>query len=438
MPRPSYRDTEYAVVISGAGRKQTAIRVPLADSALDYMMPLTQRQGAELQEAVTEQRDCTGEFIIGNRIDSRFSRMPFNFDARTKPLAIFLAYAMGAAAVAGATPANEVQTVTINASGGTFTVTFTHEGVSVTTRAIAWNATAGEMAAALNEALAPAFEALAVAVGVSGQVYTVTFQNGLGSTNLPLLTTTATALIGGTQSATVAGVTNGANREHLLALAPGYQLPYFSASMGFRNSTVPPRKYYDAVVTSIDVTGQTSGVTVAVNSNGNGQTPRASAYTYPVCDDTFGIRFADCRVKIGADFYAEDCRGFRFQIQTGSEIDDDAFTMASIDVQRAERASERTAPRVEIDLLGEEGDALYEQAKARTILPVSLILGKPSERVVINLPNAELSLQAAGLGFDGAKRRSTIKLVATGLKVGATLPINVAAYFPQATALLLT
>jgi hypothetical protein len=114
---------------------------------------------------------------------------------------------------------DEVQTVTIptNNTGGTFTITFGGQ----TTSALAYNATAAQVQAAL--------EALStigignILVTLAAGVYTLTFRNALGQQNVAAVTTTP-SLTGGTNTAAVATVTGG------VAGTPGTYAPYASGN----------------------------------------------------------------------------------------------------------------------------------------------------------------------------------------------------------------
>lgn len=118
--------------------------------------------------------------------------------------------AIGRALEAGLTmPGNEVQQVAVNATAGTYTLTY----VGQTTTPIAFNATAAVVLAAL-EALSniPA-GALRVTQTVSASpafTYLIEFGGSLGETNVAQMTSTATSLTGGTASAAVTSPTGGA------------------------------------------------------------------------------------------------------------------------------------------------------------------------------------------------------------------------------------
>lgn len=100
--------------------------------------------------------------------------------------------------------ADEVQTITIDATGGTFTITV----LGKTTSAIAYNATGPVVKAAIVEAIPEATED-DFTVSKSGAVYTVTFKGRYGSKNQPAMTTGVGSLTGGAGTAAVATTTAG-------------------------------------------------------------------------------------------------------------------------------------------------------------------------------------------------------------------------------------
>ena len=114
--------------------------------------------------------------------------------------------------------AAEVQTVTVTGAptGGTFTLTF--EGS--TTAAIAYNATAAAVKAAL-VALPGITENQVTVSGAAGGPYTVTFTGGLGGTDVPALTASGASLTGGSSpGVTIATTTAGGT-----ATADGSETP---------------------------------------------------------------------------------------------------------------------------------------------------------------------------------------------------------------------
>lgn len=101
-------------------------------------------------------------------------------------------------------PVDEVQTITIDATGGTFTVTV----LGSTTAAIAYNASAATVKAALVAAI-PAATEDDFTVSKASLVYTVTFKGQYAAKNVAAMTTGAGSLTGGAGTAVVATATAG-------------------------------------------------------------------------------------------------------------------------------------------------------------------------------------------------------------------------------------
>lgn len=108
---------------------------------------------------------------------------------------------LSAAALAGV---NEVQTLTIDATGGTYTLTFGGQ----TTGAIAEAATAAVVEAAL-EALSTIGENDVKVTGAAGGPYTIEFQGALGKQNVAAIITDGALLTGGAGTAVIATTTPG-------------------------------------------------------------------------------------------------------------------------------------------------------------------------------------------------------------------------------------
>jgi hypothetical protein len=99
---------------------------------------------------------------------------------------------------------DEVVLITVDATGGTFTVTFGGQ----TTTAIAYNASGPVMQAAL-EALTSIGAGNIIVTKDSTLVFRLHFTGTLAGTNVGAVTTTVTSLTGGTASATVTVPTSG-------------------------------------------------------------------------------------------------------------------------------------------------------------------------------------------------------------------------------------
>jgi hypothetical protein len=122
--------------------------------------------------------------------------MPYNFGLLTK-------------AGAPTDGVDEVQSLTIDAGGGTYTLTFGGQ----TTAAIAFDATAAQVQAALR-ALSTIGSSGVTVTGAAGGPYTITFGGPLSGLPQAEMTTDDTNLTGGAGTAVVAEVTTGVRGDY--------------------------------------------------------------------------------------------------------------------------------------------------------------------------------------------------------------------------------
>lgn len=102
---------------------------------------------------------------------------------------------------------NEVQQLTVNATGGTFTLSFGGH----TSAAIAYNASAATVQAALELNVSIGAGGVTCSGGpLPGSPVTITFVGANAGTNEATITTGSGSLTGGTHTASVTGITNGA------------------------------------------------------------------------------------------------------------------------------------------------------------------------------------------------------------------------------------
>lgn len=122
---------------------------------------------------------------------------------------------------AGITAVNEVQRLTVTATGGTFVLMFTYGGVTKATAPIAYNASGATATAAL-EALSNIGTGNVV-VTKSSADFIVTFGGTLAGTDVPSLVVDGSLATGGTvvQSVTTAGVKSTPTFANLNAAMPG-------------------------------------------------------------------------------------------------------------------------------------------------------------------------------------------------------------------------
>jgi len=114
--------------------------------------------------------------------------------------------------------ANELQTVDVDATGGTFTLTFTGQ----TTGAIAWNATNAAIVAALGALSNIAPGDVIAAGGPSPAVVTIEFAGVYDGTNVAQMTGSGALLTGGAGTVTIITTRQGSprnNNERMVAIA---------------------------------------------------------------------------------------------------------------------------------------------------------------------------------------------------------------------------
>ena len=139
---------------------------------------------------------------------------------------------------------SEVQTLTVNATAGTYTITYSGQ----TTSAIAFNAVAATVQSALealsNIAPGDVIVSGGVGAGGGGTPYTLTWNAGLGNVAQP---TTTTSLTGGTSTATFATTTPGVT-------------PILTGSAKGKNTTAP---FIANKLSTLEVTSGIDGVGTA-------------------------------------------------------------------------------------------------------------------------------------------------------------------------------
>lgn len=404
------RATALAIAYSPAARKQSALGTALLASLLTAAMPVTSRNYPEVAENIEEIFDCTGEEVVDEIVTRRIARLAIEFQVSPLFLAWLTAFGFGIAqAPTGGPAADEVQTLTIDATGGTFIATVpAYDGLAGgPTSAIAWNATAAQLRAALERIVGSGN----VAVTKAGNVFTITFRNSLGSFIMPAITTNAGGLTGGAQTAVVATTTPGAQRTaDISRLAAGvYDVPLTTLMVGFRNSNRAPVEFRDVAVGDFEVTWRAgeivTGRATLVGSADLLQTP---GFTMPDCDTVRAIRASDTRVTLGSTVYRN--KGGSFNYSNELLMEDHAHTTDGLDIDRLERGDVRRQTTSTL-VPGEPGDDLYESAAARETLAWALRVGPAGNNVTYANPTARMTFDGGQrIGFEGQGRESVIRL----------------------------
>ncbi|MGI8996773.1 MAG: hypothetical protein ACR2GW_08910, partial [Pyrinomonadaceae bacterium] len=248
----SFKRERLVLAYSPTWKRQTNFETPMALSELTAAFALLNKRWPGTNLTLEDVRGCTGRHLVDRILTSRVMSWGGEFNVGPTLLAGAAALLYGTAAAPTGTPADEVQTITVTATGGTFTIAFTFEGLTETTPALAFNATAAVVKAALENlrSIKPGN----VTVALSGGVYTVTFVGDLAKANVPALVVDGAALTGGT--ATVATTTSGVQRAHAITRMTADQGPAISFVVGFEGQPDTYVRYKSAVAADLNVTAE--------------------------------------------------------------------------------------------------------------------------------------------------------------------------------------
>jgi hypothetical protein len=375
------------------------------------------------------------------------------------------------------TNTNEVQTETVGATGGTRTITVTNPvtGVSRTTAAIAFDADAATIQAALelldnvdaNDIVVSGtgpyvytfsganFQGANVAMlvldtalltggssaivqttpGVLG-TRTYTFAQAFQKSDVDMISPNNTFLTGGTS--TFAETTPGIGLTHAISRLVAYTLPLMTLYIGFRGSDKQPVIFKNIVVNTIRVrSASREKVSCSIELIGSAELDYAVGFTTPECQDIMPLRFGDCQMVIGGTDYIAANLGREFEYYFQNNVNPQ-FDGSGIYSTRHERADQRPS-QFSMWVLGEPGDAIYELAKARTTLHTFIQCGPAGRHLKFDAPSAIVKLATSGIRFGGDPSESEMAIVARPKKVSgdATTPTHIEAVIGQ-TATLLT
>lgn len=431
----SFKNRKLFISFSPTFKRQSAWDAAMANAELSSRHPQATPTFPSNQFTREETRDCSGEYVIFEEITSRLKRLRFGFNPSAQLAAGWLALAMGAAAAPTGSPADEVQTISSTASGGTFRLTFNFEGISEQTSALAFNATAAQIQAALEALRSIKAGNVACAGGPLPADVTVTFQGALAKADVPILTVDNTAATGGT--VTVAQTTAGAQRLHAISRATGDQPPQTSLIYGFEGDATNPLKGKNVVVNSVRFSGSVRGkVLCEVDLIFSGSVSEAVSYSVPACVNFTPIKCADVRARINATYYTQDLREFSYEYSNNILTGDDPFPFDDIDAVRLERG-DRTS-QFGFTVFGSRGDALYTLIDTEPQEDVELHLGEAGDRISIFAPSTKLKFRDDAITFQGEANRSAIQFDGTPFLAGAGTPDYAEARVSQSTAFLVS
>lgn len=407
----TFKNRKLFLAYSPIFKKQSAWDMPLANADISSRHPQDTPTFPVNQFTREETRDCNGEYVIFEEITSRLKRLQFGFYPNGQIAAGWLALAMGAAASPTGAAANEIQTITSTATGGTFKVTFTFEGVTDSVD-IPYNATASAIEGYL-QTLRSIRAGNVTCAGTLGAGVACTFGNALGNASLPEMTIDNTNATGGTAS--VAQTTAGNNYLHAITRSSSDQPPQTSIIYGFEGDTTNPVKGKNVVVNSWKVSGTVRGkVLCEIDLLFSGEVDEALAYTVPDCVNFQPIKAADVRLDINGTYYTQNLREFSYEYSNNILTGDDPFPFDGIDAVRLERG-DRTSSFM-FQIFGSRGDALYTLVDSEAVEDVTLHVGGPGNRVSVYAPSTKLKFADAGIIFSGEANRSALSFTGTPFK----------------------
>lgn len=419
------------IAYNPAWLRRTDFNTPMDLSDLTAAMLLDDRRWPGTTLTFKDTRGCTGQHLIKRILASRVMRWSLALKGSAQNIAGAASLVYGAAANPSGTPADEAQTITINATGGTFTIAFTFEGLTDTTPALAWNAPAAVVQAALENLRS--IKAGNVTVGLSSLVYTITFTGALAKANVPALVTAGGGLTGGAQTAVVATTVPGVQHSHAITRLTGEQGPAIDVVVGFDGEPDTYVRYNQIVGADLKVTAtRRQDVTCALGVRGSAKVELVPDFVMPSCANQTVIEAKDCRAEVDGVFYPDIVRQ-EFNGNAGIFDGDDAFPFDDVDVERLEQG-DTWEPTYAIDTYGTNASPLYLLGQSNVERAVALHFGQPGSRVSFSAANAVLQLTDDNLTFSGQANRSTIPLVATPLEVNGAAPDSVSARVPQSTA----
>lgn len=416
------RQKRLLVAYNPEWRRQTNFATAMSLALLTAAMPLNNTTWPGTTLTFEDVRGCTGAHLVKRILMSRVMRWALSFNVSAKMLAGAAALLYGAAGEPTGSAVNEVQTITIDATGGTFTVAFTFEGLMDTTPAIAYNATAAQLQAAL-QALRSIKEGN-VTVTKAGDVFTVTFVADLAATNVPQLVTAPGALTGGAGTATVATSAAGAQMTHAISRMTEDQGPSISVVVGFEGHPETYMLYEGIVANDLKVIAERRKiVTAELGVRGSARITPVPDFEMPACEDQDPLFASQCRAEVGGVFVSDIVR-MEYASSNDIQDGDDAFPFDDKDVERLE-VGDQWQPEYTLETYGTSASPLYQDGISYAEKSAALHFGPPGERVSFIAPKAHLQLVNGELGFSGQARRSTVPLTITPLEVSGAAPDSV-------------
>ena len=426
------------LAMSPVGKIQSAPSVGILDADITKRHKCTITQEEVILR--TEQRDCKGQDIVEEIIQTRGLRFTFAYEeVDPQTIAMWAAYFLGSSAYTAGTPADEVQTLTRSGtvSGGTFTIALTLEGRTVVSDPIAFDATNAEIQAALTATKMKFVQPGDVVVtGTWGTAITLTFGGRLAKANLALVVIGATGLTGSTPGIDVASVTNGEQHYFEIERSADDDKVRFSFVLGWTNVTNRAEKYVGFACESFtENLDRRQNVKLSVSVVGPWSPELLTSFSIPACVSPTAALTADCKIMIDSNWETTDVQTAVDTLNDNVPVDADAaFGFDDVDIQDLERGDQPAYSR-SASIFGSEVDHLYDLAlNERTQDPVDYTthIGMPGNRFSLISDLTKIKFQTNRLGSAGTLNKSTINIDGTPYGDGVDAPVRAEAYLDQA------
>lgn len=424
--------------MSGTGRRQADRDTPILPANIDERINITSRNYVETAKTVEEIFDCIGEEVVSREVTRIIRRITVEAPYSPEVAARMLAYAKGVAGAPTGATANKVITVSVTGTGSYVLTLPAYDGYDAQpTTAIPHDATAPQFKYALESLDNIGYGNTTVLL--AGGVYTVTFTGKRGAAPIPLLVADSTGMVGG--AAVVAQTTEGAQRSHSIGENPLYQNYYTSFVIGFEDEPGSERELVGAQVAAVRINAPEGGgaMTMAFDIISRDLIP-VPGYVVPVCVTPRPMRLADCRLTHGGTEYTGSLVDFAYAFLQNIPTGNSAYTGRGIKPSRLERGRRRSRT-LSFRLLGGVTDALRAEADANPEADVKratvLRMGVEGLNLTETFPNNLLTLDGAGVDFQGETDESINRYTSNPDKAGSDPVTSTVARIPQATAMLL-
>lgn len=404
----TFKDKHFYIARSPIFKKQSGWDSPVANGDLTWRQKQNTKTPPTIALKWEDDLHCKGEYIIFREISESLWRLRFGFFGTPQEMAGWYALAVGSSALGSGTPENEVQTATdADVDGGAAAIVLTHEGKTLTTAPVAWDANATAWQNALRAVLGTTNVTV---TGTLAAGLVVTFTGYYGNANMPLLTFGAGFTDGGSPVTPVfAQTTPGSQCDHSITRDEiNEQPPQTSLIWAFETDATLPKKGKNIVVNSWAVSGEAprQKVLCEVDLIGSGDVSEVSGFAVPSCEYPKDLRFSDTGLRIASNWYS--VRSFRHEYNNNIYTGDDSFISGSIYPDRLERGDRTTS--MTYSVFGSEGDPLATLVQSATESPVELHLGKPGDRLSIYSPAQNLLPEDQFTEFVGEANRSALNI----------------------------